>query len=168
MKWLSLTLLVIIIDGYIQYFFGVNSFGFESYRHDRISGFFENQLILGSYLLKFLILFLSLIFFNYKIIKKNELIFYLILILFGFYLIIATGDRAPFYLLIVYVILLFISISFRFKSLIIMLLVLFSVINISFNKTFFDRYIAQTLKQVQFKSLYINLRISILKIFIIV
>ena len=158
LKWLSLTLLVIIIDGYIQYFFGVNSFGFESYRHDRISGFFENQLILGSYLLKFLILFLSLIFFNYKIIKKNELIFYLILILFGFYLIIATGDRAPFYLLIVYVILLFISISFRFKNLIIMLLVLFSVINISFNKTFFDRYIAQTLKQVQFKSLYINLR----------
>ena len=75
LKWLSLTLLVIIIDGYIQYFFGVNSFGFESYRHDRISGFFENQLILGSYLLKFLILFLSLIFFNYKTIKKNELIF---------------------------------------------------------------------------------------------
>ena len=94
--------------------FGVNSFGFESYRHDRISGFFENQLILGSYLLKFLILFLSLIFFNYKTIK-NELIFYLILILFGFYLIIATGDRAPFYLLIVYVILFLYQLVFRFK-----------------------------------------------------
>ena len=158
LKGLSLILFIVITDGYIQYFIGVNSLGFESYRLDRISGFFENQLILGSYLLKFLILFLSLIFFNFKTLKKKEKIFYSILILFGFYLIIATGDRAPFYLLILYLILFLLSISFRFKKTIIIFLTLFLTFSFSFNKNFYDRYIFQTLNQVQFKTIFINFK----------
>ena len=47
---LSLTILVVIFDGYWQYFFDKNLLGYEKYRVDRISGFFKEDLILGSFL----------------------------------------------------------------------------------------------------------------------
>ena len=55
-EFLFFTLLIVIIDGYFQSFFGKNLLGFEKIRHDRISGFFDEKLVLGSYLLKFLII----------------------------------------------------------------------------------------------------------------
>ena len=47
---LLITIFIVCFDGYIQFFFEKNLIGYEKYRHDRISGFFKNDLVLGSYL----------------------------------------------------------------------------------------------------------------------
>ena len=38
---LLITILIVIIDGYVQFFFEKNLFGYEKYRVDRISGFLK-------------------------------------------------------------------------------------------------------------------------------
>ena len=52
--FLSLTIFIVIVDGYIQLIFDENTLGFPKYRIDRISGFFNDDLILGSYLFRLL------------------------------------------------------------------------------------------------------------------
>ena len=57
LKYLFISILIcyssLIIDGYIQYFFGKNLFGIELYKDYRVSSFFGSELILGSYLARF-------------------------------------------------------------------------------------------------------------------
>lgn len=93
---MSLTFFIVVLDGYFQFFFDRNFLGYEKYRPDRISGFFKDDLILGSFLSRLLPLFLALII----LFKKNLLIFRLNLILFFliFFLIFLTGERAAFIL----------------------------------------------------------------------
>ena len=43
----------LIIDGYFQYFFGKNLFGYTLYNNYRVSSFFGSELILGRYLARF-------------------------------------------------------------------------------------------------------------------
>ena len=78
----SLIFLIIflVIDGYIQFIFGENIFGFPKYRIDRISGLFNDDLILGSFLLRIAPLFFALIFY---FLSKNRLktFFYSILVI---------------------------------------------------------------------------------------
>ena len=54
---------VLIIDGFIQYFFGNNIFGFKINSIGRVSSFFNDELILGSYLSRLFPLFSGCIFF---------------------------------------------------------------------------------------------------------
>ena len=70
-KYLFITLLITIfivsLDGLIQFFFEKNLLGYEKYRVDRISGFFKEDLILGSYLSRVLPLLIGI-----SIYFKNE------------------------------------------------------------------------------------------------
>ena len=56
-KYLFFSILIcfmsLIIDGYIQYIFGKNLFGYKLYNQYRVSSFFGSELILGSYLARF-------------------------------------------------------------------------------------------------------------------
>ena len=71
----------LIIDGYFQYFFGKNLFGYSLYNDYRVSSFFGSELILGSYLARFFpILFGLFILVDEP--KKNKLILFLITIIF--------------------------------------------------------------------------------------
>ena len=58
------------MDGYYQFIFDKNLLGYEKYRVDRISGFFKDDLILGSFLSRLLPLFIGLTLFF-----KNDLKF---------------------------------------------------------------------------------------------
>ena len=53
-KYLFISILfcfsILLIDGYIQYIYGKNLFGYELYNKYRVSSFFGSELILGSYL----------------------------------------------------------------------------------------------------------------------
>ena len=69
---ITLTIFVVMVDGYKQYFSDTNFFGFPKYRPDRISGFFNDDLILGSYLFRFSPLLLGLTLFL-KIRQEREL-----------------------------------------------------------------------------------------------
>ena len=59
---LVFSFIFLILDAYIQYFFGQNIFGFKIIQN-RISGIFGDELILGSYLVRILPLILWVIFF---------------------------------------------------------------------------------------------------------
>ena len=72
-------LFVVIIDGYILYFVGTIILGYEKYRVDRISGFFDDRLILGSFLARLLPLLIGLFFFNKN--KLSSVQFYISLFL---------------------------------------------------------------------------------------
>ena len=71
-----LTFSIVLIDGFIQYFFNFNLLLFKSPEPDRLSGFFRDEMILGSFLSRFFtFLFFFIIFFkNTKKKKKNKII----------------------------------------------------------------------------------------------
>ena len=85
LKYLFISMLLcfssLIIDGYIQFLFGENLFGYTLYNDDRVSSFFGSELILGSYLARFFpILFALFILLDQP--KKNKLILFLMTIVF--------------------------------------------------------------------------------------
>tara|TARA_B100000787_G_scaffold152593_1_gene126355 strand:+ start:49777 stop:51066 length:1290 start_codon:yes stop_codon:yes gene_type:complete len=86
----------LIIDGYIQFFFGKNIFGIEAHNAQRVSSFFGSELILGSYLARFFpILFALFVLINKKLKVKNNKLLFLITIIFILAegLILLSGER---------------------------------------------------------------------------
>ena len=84
-KYLFISILfcfsILIIDGYIQYIYGKNLFGYELYNKYRVSSFFGSELILGSYLARFFpILFGLFVFLDQP--KKNKLLLFIMTIIF--------------------------------------------------------------------------------------
>jgi len=57
LKYLFISMLLcfssLIVDGYIQFLFGKNLFGYALFNDYRVSSFFGSELILGSYLARF-------------------------------------------------------------------------------------------------------------------
>ena len=76
-----LCFLSLIVDGYFQFFFGKNLFGYALYNDYRVSSFFGTELILGSYLARFFpILFALFILLDQP--KKNKLILFFMTVVF--------------------------------------------------------------------------------------
>lgn len=139
---LIFVLSLIIFDGYFQFIFGKNIIGLEKVRPDRLSSFFHEELILGSFLLKFLPLIL---FFYYQNIKLKKIKFFnTLIIIFIIPLIFLSGERAAFFLSILYCILI-LPFIFSFKKLIVIsfCFVSISVLIINSSHTIYDRYIHQ-------------------------
>ena len=87
---------VLVIDGYIQYFTGTNLSGFKI-SGVRISSFFGDELIMGSYLSRLFPLLFAL----FLVKKKNEFEIYFIGLLFILVdvLIFMSGERSAFFFL---------------------------------------------------------------------
>jgi len=88
--------LALIIDGYIQFFFGKNLFGIEINSNNRVSSFFGSELILGSYLSRFFpILFGLFVFIDQKSKLKSRKLLFLITVTFILSegLIVLSGER---------------------------------------------------------------------------
>ena len=146
---LSLTLLIVLLDGYIQFFTGENLLGYPKYRIDRISGFFNDDLILGSYLFRILPVYLGLTFYLKDKIKK---FFYLNLVicLSTVALIFLTGERASFFLTLIFLIIIFLQINLNKKIIVSLftIILLFLIGMFTINPTIYDRYVKQTISQV--------------------
>ncbi len=87
--------IVLIFDGFYQYFFKENILGWKS-PPTRVSSFFGDELILGSYLSRLWPIFfgLSLIIFN----TKNKIFFlFIIIFILSEALIFLSGDRSAFF-----------------------------------------------------------------------
>ena len=124
--------LIVVLDAFIQLIFGTNILGYE-YNFElqpRLSGFFNDELILGSYLSRLSpIVFLSLgLFFNRT--KKSTLSFLFFITFLFIYIsvVLASGER----LSLIYLLLSLIMFMFILKS-----LKISSIILISFLVSFF-------------------------------
>ena len=86
----------LVIDGYIQYFTGVNLLGFKI-NGIRVSSFFGSELIMGSYLSRLFPLLFALFLVKEK--KKFEIYFIGLLFIFVDVLIYVSGERSAFFFL---------------------------------------------------------------------
>ena len=90
----------LILDGFTQYFVGKNIFGWPIAGSGRISSFFGNELILGSYLSRlFPLIFCLLILIDNKKFKFIKLIFIFALFLATDTLIFLSGERTALFLI---------------------------------------------------------------------
>ena len=144
----SITIFIVVFDGYWQFIFDENLTNFKKYRHDRISGFFKDDLVLGSFLSRLLPLHLGLILYFKK--NKNLTFLNILLILFTVILIFLTGERAAFFKTIIFIFLIFflIELNFKFKLYIFSILLISFFTFIFFNPIIFDRYYNQTKNQI--------------------
>ena len=92
---LVLCFLALAIDGYIQYFTGTNLTGFKS--GNRVSSFFGDELIMGSYLSRLFPLLFALFLIKKK--KKYEIYFIGFLFILVDVLIFISGERSSFFFL---------------------------------------------------------------------
>jgi O-antigen ligase len=92
---LVISFLALIVDGYIQFFTGTNIAGLSK-AGDRISSFFGDELIMGSYLSRLFPLLFALFIVKEK--KKLELYFMTLFFLLLGGLVLISGERAAFFL----------------------------------------------------------------------
>jgi O-antigen ligase len=122
---------VLIVDGYIQFFTGTNIVGFPK-ANGRISSFFGDELILGSYLSRLFPLLFAL----FVLKKKKQIELYSISILFILVsgLIYISGERAAFFLFILSYIFMIIFLEKFFKlKIILSVLSLILIVVLTFN-----------------------------------
>ena len=102
-------LLILIIDSLFQFFYGFNTLGFKIIGN-RVSSFFNDELILGSFLVRFMPIILWFIFFLEIDLKKNTIpvIAFFSLYFITIYL---SGGRTSFFLSVVIILGLFIIIK---------------------------------------------------------
>lgn len=142
---------ILIIDGLIQYYTGQNILGYELYIYGpRVSSFFGDELIMGSYLSRLYPIFIALFFFTFKNLTK---IHYIGIILFSILIeimVILTGERTSFFyinLFFLFLILFTKKIKIKNKLKIIGVITILFTIFFNLNDAFKNRIIGQTLEQ---------------------
>ncbi len=142
---------ILTIDGFIQFIFKENIFGWPLIK-TRVSSFFGDELILGSYLSRlFPLLFAGMIFRN-QLYKKKDFLFYLVLIVFVLseVLIFLSGERiAFFYLNLSALFILLLSTNYkkiRFFTLSLSLILIVLISN--FSPQFKERMVDKTMEQI--------------------
>ena len=148
-NFLTFILLLICSDAIIQVLFGINITGFSPNNNIRISSFFNDELVLGSYLQKILPIYIAL-FFYYNFNEKKKYLFHFFIIALTFVIIFRSGERTAFYLILLYSIILFVLVSdIRFKKKNIILVTIFLIIIISIqNPIILKRNFIETYKQI--------------------
>ena len=139
---------ILILDGFYQFIFKENIFGFKMYEA-RISSFFKDELVYGSYLSKFFPIFLSLFF----ILKKKTIylnIFFSTILIFSIFAITISGERAALFLIVLTLSYLLIMLKLNYKILltffVIILLGISSIVTL--NNSIKDRMINFTKNQI--------------------
>ena len=148
---LTIIFLVLIFDGYLQFFTGHNIFQFDK-TGVRISSFFNDEHILGSYVARFFPIYLGLFFLwkNKKIILFYEKIFFVIFFLLISLLVVISGERTSFGLLVITILIMFFFLH-GIQKIKIIALIGFILVNLSFIKIYpsnFDRLVNETRDQI--------------------
>lgn len=144
-KFLLYTLLAVSLSGYLEFFFKFNPF-INTFEITRISGFFGNELIIGSYLSRLLPLYLLS---TLTIEEKKSNPIFLFNIFFVYICIILSGERASLFYgmlsMLTYILLL--GKNFYFKFFLATLLILCSFLFILTNERLNYRIIQETKNQ---------------------
>ena len=140
---LLITTLITSLDGLIQFIFEKNLIGYEKLRVDRISGFFKDDLILGSYLSRILPLIIGISFYfnKEKILNKFSILTIGLCILVIF----LSGERAAFLKTVIGLIIIFLIININLKKKVFYFLFFLTSImfTLFINPVIFDRYVLQ-------------------------
>jgi O-antigen ligase len=129
---LSLTFFFLIFDGIIQFFFNKNLIGMvPTYDANgpRISSFFGNEVIMGSYLVRLFPIFLAILFVSFY--KKKLFPYTIFFFVFIEIIVFLTGERTSFFLLNLSMFYIFININGYTKlriSLPIIFVIIFSIL----------------------------------------
>ncbi len=121
-------LFILICDSLTQYYYGKNLVGFELIR-DRVSSFFGDELILGSFILRTLPIFLIYLIMSETLTEKKNNLIIIILISFSCFLIYLSGERSSFGLLILFFFILFFILK-NLRKLIIFIMMSFICLSI--------------------------------------
>ena len=145
-----ITLIFVIVDGYLQFFVGKNIFGFE-YDGTRLSGIFGDEKILGSFLSRTLPIFFGLTILLYSK-KKFYIIYSLILLVLVDVLIYITGERTAFFNLLLFSLIIIIFTNkwklIRLITIIISSIFILFISNI--NTGTYERMISKTIQQIYY------------------
>lgn len=144
-------LILVILDSFLQFLSGKNIIGFEI-KDNRVSGVFDDELILGSFLLKVFPFTIWLIYFsNFEISKyKNLLIIFFSMYIITVYL---SGERTSLFLIFLATILFIFYLqnlrAILLKSFLIFLLFIMSTFITNFGKSDpFNRIFIKTFNQI--------------------
>jgi O-antigen ligase len=88
---------ILILDGFIQFYYGQNILGYPLSVGPRVSSLFNDELILGSYLSRFFPIFFALLVFLNKEISKVQYIFSCSIFILAEVLIYLSGERVSFF-----------------------------------------------------------------------
>ena len=146
-KLFNLLFFILLIDGFYQYLNGSNFLGIEKKVDHRISGLFGDELILGSFISKYIFVF----FIYYFFFKKNNKFIFLFFLISLIALTYISGERVAFFSIIVFATLALLKFA-KFKELFIFFLFLLSILIMITIKdsTTRERMITETLKQTKF------------------
>ena len=145
----AISFFILVLDGYFQFFNGYNIFGWKIIG-TRISSFFKDELILGSYLSRLFPIFFAL--FIYFVGNKNKFFSFLFFLLFISIdvLVFLSGERAAFFFINVSAFFIIILSSnyklYRFLSFIfsLMCIILISINSPKFKEKIIDHTLNQT------------------------
>ena len=144
--YLFILFILLSLDAIFQYSFGQNILGFEIVRPERISSFFKEQLVLGSYQTRLLVLLMGL-YIAFNIFYKNTIILGVILIL-TFTSVFLSGERTSFVLLLLSILLFLLFNKPLLKLLIPFIISLFLILVIAyFDKNMRYRIFVEPLHQ---------------------
>lgn len=141
-----ITYFILIFDGFIQYFYGFNLTGYPP-DNARISSFFGEELIMGSYLSRLFPLFFALfIIRNNKSLIEN-LSFYILLVL-TYVMIFMSGERTSFFF--INLALFFCVLFMREQKTMRLLLLIFAIFSVMYlvlnDSKYYKRYIQEPIK----------------------
>ena len=127
-----LLFLLIIFDSLLQYYSGKNLLGYEIIK-GRISSFFGDELILGSFIIRLIPIFMIYLVMNDLIGDKKINFIYLLIISFACLVVYLSGERTSFGLLILFFFILFFMVKILRKFVILTFLAFLSLAFIASN-----------------------------------
>ena len=130
--FLLLLFLLIIFDSLLQYYSGKNLLGYEIIK-GRISSFFGDELILGSFIIRLIPIFMIYLVMNDLIGDKKINFIYLLIISFACLVVYLSGERTSFGLLILFFFILFFMVKILRKFVILTFLAFLSLAFIASN-----------------------------------
>ena len=147
---------ILIFDGLFQFLFKTNIIGLEKHP-TRLSSFFGEELIYGSYLSRFLPILIGLFFFSNYSQKKINIYIFIIFIIFSITLIYLSGERTAFFLTVMSIIYLVVMINKYSKYFLIASILSFFVLAIitANNSIVKERMINLTKNQIGLSNTYV-------------
>ncbi len=144
LKVLILSLSLLFLDSLFQFFYGKNILSYEISGTGRVSSFFKDELIMGSYTMRFFPVLITIIFYK-NFLRKNLLLSVLFFICTT--LILLSGERTSLILFLIFVVsFILLSENFIKKKFLFLFSILFILASVIFlNPSFKTRFIDNVL-----------------------